>query len=198
MKPKQRKQIFWYLNHINCPSKRLLEQMNVIEAEIILMFVLLSYLPSSCRSNFLIEFSSSPRVHESILMISLMRHLQRSLEFGQCRKKWDVDSASKLQEQSGFIVPWKSWFDLCFQRWLKLRRNLVRSLIPRLSGTLNKLLRLGLKNFSNWFLKTSCGTDFQISTLKSFHSLIVYGKYKLAKHSVLQDMCRNLPLLLVW
>ena len=42
--------------------------MNVIEADIKLMFVLLSYLPSPFRSNFLIDFSSSPRIHESILI----------------------------------------------------------------------------------------------------------------------------------
>ena len=42
----------------------------------------------------------------------------------------------------------------------------VRSLTPRLSETLNKLLGEGLINFSNEFLKTSYGTDLRISGIK--------------------------------
>ena len=56
LKSKQRKQIFCFLLHINRPSKRLLEWMNLIEVDIILLFVLLSYLPSPYRSNFEKDF----------------------------------------------------------------------------------------------------------------------------------------------
>ena len=71
--------------------------MKLIEANIILLFVLLSYLPSPYRTNFVKDFLSSARKHESILTSSFMRHLQRSVKFWQCRKN--------LQEHSGFIVP---------------------------------------------------------------------------------------------
>ena len=77
------------------------------------------------------------------------------------------------------------------------KRNLVRSLIPRLSETLNKLLGEGLINFSDEFLKTSYYTDLRISGFKLFHSLIVYGKKEFAKYSVRQHICRNLSPLLV-
>ena len=42
-----------------------------------------------------------------------------------------------------------------FSYVLKPKRNLIKSLAPRLSETLNKLLGVGLSNFSNEFLKTS-------------------------------------------
>ena len=45
LKSTQAKQIFSILYHINFPSKRLLEQMNLIKANVVLVFVLLSYLP---------------------------------------------------------------------------------------------------------------------------------------------------------
>ena len=138
LKAKQRKEIYCFLHHISCPSKCSLEYMKLIEANIILLFVLQSYLSSPYRSNFMKDFSSSVRTHESILMSSFMRHLQRSMKFWQRRKKWVVDSDSKLQEHSGFIVSWKLWLNLCSLRWLKPKHNLVRSLIPRLSETLNK------------------------------------------------------------
>ena len=86
LKSKQLKQICCFLHHINCPSKRLLEWMKLIEANFILLFVLQSYLSSPYRSNFLRDFSSNLRIHESILMSSLMRHLRRSVKFWQRRK----------------------------------------------------------------------------------------------------------------
>ena len=155
--------------------------MKLIEVNIILLFVLLSDLSSPYRSNFVKDFSSGVRIHESVLMSSFMRRLRRPVKFWQRRKKWLVDSDSKLQEHSGLIESWKLSLNLCPLRWLKTKRNLVRSLIPRLSETLNKLLGEGLVNFSNDFLKTSNDTDSIISGLKSFHSLIVYGKKEFAK-----------------
>ena len=50
-------------------------------------------------------FSSSVRIRESVLTSSFMRHLLKSVKFWQCRKKWVIDSDSKLQEHSGLIVP---------------------------------------------------------------------------------------------
>ena len=77
------------------------------------------------------------------------------------------------------------------------KRNLVRSLIPRLSETLNKLLGEGLTNFSIEFLKIPCSTNLRISGLKLFHSLIIYGKREFAKYSVLHHIRRNLSPFLV-
>ena len=48
-----------------------------------------------------------------------MRLLQRLVKFLQRRKKWEVDSASKLGKQSGFTVSWKSCLNLCSLRRLK-------------------------------------------------------------------------------
>ena len=81
-----------------------------------------------------------------------MRHMRRSVRFWQRRKKWVVDSDSKLQEHSASIVSRKLWLNLFSLRQLRPRRNLVRSLIPRLSETINKLLGVGLINFRNKFL----------------------------------------------
>ena len=78
--------------------------MNLVEANIILLFVLQSYQSSPCRSNFMRDFSSSVRIHESVLMSSFMRHLGRSVKFWQRRKKRVVDSDSKLQGHNEFIV----------------------------------------------------------------------------------------------
>ena len=139
--------------------------MKLTEASIILLLILLSYLPPLYRSNFVKDFSSSVRIRELILMSSFMRHLRRSVKFWQRRKKWVVDSDSKLQEHSGFIVPGKLWLNLCSLRWLKPKRNLVRSLILRLSETLNKLLGEDLVNFSNEFLKILYDADLRISGL---------------------------------
>ena len=60
--------------------------MNLIEANIILELVFLSYLPSLYRSNLLKGFSSSVRIHESILSSSIMRHLRRAVKFWERRK----------------------------------------------------------------------------------------------------------------
>ena len=51
--------------------------MNLIKANIVLV------LKKTC----------SVRIHESILMSSFMRHLQRLVKFWQRRKKYEVDSA---------------------------------------------------------------------------------------------------------
>lgn len=64
----------------------------------------LSYLSPLYKSSFVKCFSSSIKIHISLLMSLIMSHLQRSVKFWHYRKKWDVDSASKLQEWSSFIV----------------------------------------------------------------------------------------------
>ena len=46
----------------------------------------------------------SVKIRESFLMNYFMRHLPRLVKFLHRRKKWEVDSVSKLREQSGFTV----------------------------------------------------------------------------------------------
>ena len=78
--------------------------MNLIEASIILTFVLLLYLQSPYKTNFVQDIPSSVRIHKSILMSLFLRHSRRSLKFWQQRKKWEVDWDSRLQEQSRLIA----------------------------------------------------------------------------------------------
>ena len=49
----------------------------------------------------------------------------------QWRKKCIVDSISLLHSHKGFKVSWKQCLNLCSWRWLRPRRNLVKSLILR-------------------------------------------------------------------
>ena len=78
--------------------------MKLIKANIIFLFVLLSYLPSLYRSNFAKDFSSSVRIHESILMSAFLSLLKRSVKFWKRRKKSVADSDSRQHEHSGFLV----------------------------------------------------------------------------------------------
>ena len=76
----------------------------LVDFQICTSVLLMSYSPSPHRSNFVIDFSCSVRINESILMSLFIRHLQRLLKFWQRIKKYVVDSDSKLQDQSGFMV----------------------------------------------------------------------------------------------
>ena len=101
----------------------------------------MSYLPPPCRSNFVEDFFSSVKIHELVLMSSLMRHLQRSVEFWQRRKKWKVKFVclyTAIVDLTYSVL--KIVFEFMFSKMNQHKRNLVRSLVPRLSETLNKLL----------------------------------------------------------
>ena len=50
------------------------------------------------------DFSPSVRIHELNLMSLFMRHILKLREILAAQKKWFVDSDSKLQEHSEFIV----------------------------------------------------------------------------------------------
>ena len=58
------------------------------------------------RSNFVKDFSASVPIFESVLMGSFMRHLRKFVkrEVLVVPKKLVVDSDSKPQEHSGFMV----------------------------------------------------------------------------------------------
>ena len=62
----------------------------------------------------------SVKIRESILMSYFTRHLQRLVKFWHSKKKWEVDSASKLRDENGFTVAWKYCLNLCSVRRLKM------------------------------------------------------------------------------
>ena len=66
------------------------------------------------------DFSHSVRIHKSILIAYFTGYLEGLVKFWQRRKKWEVNSASKLREQSGFTVSWKYCLNLCSLRRLKV------------------------------------------------------------------------------
>ena len=72
-----------------------------------------------CLGSFMEDLLYSVKIRESILMSYFTRHLQRLVKFWHRRKKWEVDSASKLREQSGSTVSWKYRLNLCSLRRLK-------------------------------------------------------------------------------
>ena len=78
----------------------------MIEANIILLFFLAVMSTTLYRSNFVKDFSSSVPIFESVLMGSFMRHLRKFVkrEVSVVHKKLVVDSDSKLQDYSGFMV----------------------------------------------------------------------------------------------
>ena len=114
------------------------------------------------------------------------------IKFWQRRKKWEVDSISRLQEHSGLIVSWKLCLNLCSLRWLKPTRSLVSSFIPYMSATLNTLFGIVLINLSKDFLNTLYDSELRISKLNFFHSLIGQGKNELGKYSDLQNIWFNI------
>ena len=70
-----------------------------------------------------------------------------------CRKKWVVDSTSKLQEHNGFKQSWKLCLNLCSLRWLCPSLSLVSNLIPNGSWILNIEFWIGPSIFNKEFLK---------------------------------------------
>ena len=137
------------------------------------MFTLFSCLLSPYKSNLVRDISSTLRILESSLRSSFMRLVLGVMKFWQRRKKWEVDSISRLQEHSGLIVSWKLCLNLCSLRWLKPTRSLVSSFIPYMSATLNTLFGIVLVNFSKDFLNILYNSELRISKLNLFHSLIV-------------------------
>ena len=104
------------------------------------------------------------------------------IKFWQRRKKWEVDSISRLQEHSELIVSWKLCLNSCSLRWLKPTRSLVNSFIPYMSATLNTLFRIVLINLSRDFLNILYDSELRISKLELF-ILLLYriGKKRVSK-----------------
>ena len=78
--------------------------MKFVEANNIFLFTLFSYLFSLYKSNLVKDISSRLRILESSLQSSFVRLVFQVMKFWQRRKKWEVDSVSRLQEHSGLIV----------------------------------------------------------------------------------------------
>ena len=72
-------------------------------------------------------------------------------KLGQWRKKCVVVSVSLPQSHNGFRVSWKQCLNLWSRRWLRPRRNLVRSLISYGLWTLKILFTKGRIKFSSFF-----------------------------------------------
>ena len=119
--------------------------MKFIEVNNIFFF---SFLLSPYKSNLIRDISSRLRTLESSLWSLFMILVIWVIKFWQRRKKWEVDTISRLQEHSGLIASWKLCLNLCSLRWLKPTRSLVSSFIPYMSTTLNTLFGIVLINLS--------------------------------------------------
>ena len=65
-----------------------------------------------------------------IFFKSVIRALHKVVQFWQLRKKLSIDSVSKEQEHNRFNESAKLCLNLCSERWLKPKLNLVNSFIP--------------------------------------------------------------------
>ena len=88
------------------------------------------YLESPKRITFVKELSESFGVPLSLPSRLLLRVIQISLKCWQCRKKWVVDSTSKLQVYKGFRQFSQLWLNLCLLRWLSPSYSLVSNFKP--------------------------------------------------------------------
>ena len=94
----------------------------------------------------------------------------------QWRKKCIADSIYLPHSHKGFKVSWKQCLNLCSWRWLRPRRNLVKSLIPRGLWISKILLALGRMKFRIFFLKVLRLAGFLMLRSSLFHSDIAEGK----------------------
>ena len=69
------------------------------------------------------------------------------------RKKYIGDSTSLPHLHKWFKVSWKQCLNLCSWRWLRPRRNLIKSLIPRGLWISKILLARDRMRFRSFFLK---------------------------------------------
>ena len=99
----------------------------------------------------------------------------------QWRKKCIVDSISLPHSHKGFKVSRKQCLNLCSWRWLRPRRNLVKSLIPRGLWISKILLAQGRMKFRSFFLKVLRLAEFLMLRSSLFHSVIAEGKNEFLK-----------------
>ena len=97
------------------------------------------------------------------------------------RKKCIVDPISLPHSHKGFKVSWKQYLNLCLWRWLRPRRNLVKSLILRGLWILKILLAQGRMKFRSFYKKILRLAEFLMLSLSLFHSVIAEGKNEFLK-----------------
>ena len=110
---------------------------------------------------------------------------------GAVKKKCMFVSISRPQEQNAFKVSWKLCLNLCSRKWLRLRRSLVRYLIPLQLWQLKTLFRDGLINFNKFFLKTLRLAALRRLGSNLFHSITVDGKIKILEKFMFSIKWRN-------
>ena len=99
----------------------------------------------------------------------------------QWRKKCIVDSISLPHSHKRFKVSLKQCLNLCSWRWLRPRRNSVKSLIPRELWISKTLLAQGRMKFRSFFLKLLKLDEFLMLRSRLFHSDIAEGKNEFLK-----------------
>ena len=102
-------------------------------------------------------------------------------QLAQWRKKCIVDLISLPHSHKAFKVYWNECVNLCSWRWLRPRRNLVNSLIPRGLWISKILLAQGRMKFRTFFLKVLRLAEFLMSRSSLFHSVIAEGKNEFLK-----------------
>ena len=119
-------------------------------------------------------------IHREIknLLVNTSNIIQEDLpwKLEQWIKKCVIVSASLPQSHNGFRVSWKQYVNLWSQRWMRIRRTLVRSLIPYGLWILKIILAQGRIRFRRFLLKTGTHSEFLTSQSGLFHSDIVEGK----------------------
>ena len=101
----------------------------------------------------------------------------------QWRKKCIVDSISLPHSHKGFKVSWKQCLNLCSWRWLRPRRNLVKSLISR--GLWISKILLAQGRIRSFFLNVLRLDEFLMLRSSWFHSDIAERKMSFWNNHVL-------------
>ena len=99
----------------------------------------------------------------------------------QWTNKCIVDSIYLPHLHKGFKVFWKRCLNLCSWRWLRPRRNLVKSLILIGLWISKILLARGNMKFRRFFLKALSLSEFLILRSSLFHSVIAETKNEFLK-----------------
>ena len=137
---------------------------------------------------------SSPwdKICSLIFLILFKRNCLGVWKLGQWRKKCVVVSVSLPQSYNGFRVSWKQCLNLWSRRWLRPRRNLVRSLIPYGLWTLKILFAKCRIKFNSFFLKNLKTSWVSNYVIKIFLVRYSRKKKRIAEIIVSCMNCRNI------
>ena len=107
-----------------------------------------------------------------------------SLQKGQCKRKCQADSISKVQSHTALTVFLKLCQNLCLFMWLKPKRSLVNNLLHIVSCKEKKEQLFTFMKLSSSDLNLLKDSQFRILLSNLFHSLIQYGENQCLKLSV--------------